>query len=116
MPPPDLRARYIELVERLGDEMGKPVGWRRRVAADLGIDESTLSKILSGKRVVGWDLADRAVQRLKLDRDYFAITPESSGISPSPRSSGEVDALIAKFDAGKATVKDVYALARGVLE
>jgi transcriptional regulator with XRE-family HTH domain len=116
----DLTSRYVELVEQLGDKAGRAHGWRRRVAEQLGISESTLSKILKGTRVVGMDLAERATQRLKLGSDYFWAErhPEARAdqwrAKPGQRHS--IQALIAKFDDRTATVADIYALARAVAE
>lgn len=116
----DLTSRYIQLVEHLGDKAGRAHGWRRRVASQLGINESTLSKILKGTRVVGMELAERATARLHLSSDYFWAEQQ-----PSPRKDrepgkakqrGSIQGLIAKFDDRTATVADVYALARTVAE
>jgi hypothetical protein len=114
----DLTARYIQLVEELGREMQHKRGWRRRAAARLGVDEPTLSKITRGERTVGWELAERAVERLELDSSYFSShgRPVSAKSTGSQRDRAAVDALIAKFDTGIATTKDVYALARAVAD
>jgi transcriptional regulator with XRE-family HTH domain len=110
VPRPDLTARYIKLAKELGEGMGYAHGWRRRVAERLGIDESMLSKILSGNRKVGWRLAERAMEKLALDPTYFSGPVRKAG-KPAPRHS-----LVSKFESGTATVADVYALARAVTE
>lgn len=116
----DLTSRYIELVEHLGDELGRAHGWRRRVAEQLGINDSTLSKILKGTRVVGMDLAERATERLKLSSDYFWADRQPSPRKERGRVTAEpkeaIQSLIAKFEDRTATVADVYALARAVAE
>lgn len=118
---PDPTQRYLELIDRLGRAMDRPRGWRRRVAEQLGVDESTLSKIVAGKRVVGWELAERAVERLKLPTGYFLqqdaeiqIT-EPAGKSRRHRRDPSTN-LIERLEAGTATVKDVFALAKAVAE
>jgi transcriptional regulator with XRE-family HTH domain len=113
----DFTARYIQLVEEIGRQMQHKRGWRGRAAEKLGVDQPTLSKIMRGERTVGWELAERAAERLDLDASYFS----SQGGGPaksrgSKRDRAGVDALIAKFDAGIATTKDVYALAKAVAE
>ncbi len=114
----DFTSRYIQLVEELGRQMQHKRGWRRRAAERLGIDQPTLSKIMRGERTVGWDLAERAAERLDLDPSYFsslraAGAGKSSGLQ---RDRAAVDALIAKFDARIASTKDVYALAKAVAD
>lgn len=121
VPRPDPTQRYLELIDRLGRDMDRPRGWRRRVADQLGIDESTLSKIIAGKRVVGWELAERAVERLKLPGDYFLPQDAESKRPNSSEASGSHQArapakLIERLEAGTATVKDVFALAKAVAE
>jgi transcriptional regulator with XRE-family HTH domain len=116
---PDPTQRYLELIDQLGRGMDRPRGWRRRVADQLGIDESTLSKIVAGKRVVGWELAERAVERLKLPADYFLPRDaemertKAAGSSGSYRS-GAYTKLVYRLEGGTATVKDVFALAKAV--
>jgi transcriptional regulator with XRE-family HTH domain len=116
----DLTSRYVELVGQLGDKTGRAHGWRRRVAEQLGIDESTLSKILKGTRVVGVDLAERAIERLKLSSDYFWVEhkPSQRKAQPGPNTVHvkALHGLIEKFDQRTATVADIYALARAVVE
>jgi transcriptional regulator with XRE-family HTH domain len=118
---PDPTQRYLELIDQLGRAIDRPRGWRRRVAEQLGIDESTLSKIVAGNRVVGWELAERAVERLKLPGDYFLSRgteiqlPEPAGKSRQHRRNLSTN-LIEKLEAGTATVKDVFALAKAVAE
>ncbi len=119
---PDPTQRYLELIDQLGRAIERPRGWRRRVAEQLGIDESTLSKIVSGKRVVGWELAERAAERLKLPVDYF-LTREAEGRRPElgetsapGRGVSRTKKLIERLEAGTATVKDVFALAKAVTE
>ena len=109
----DLTARYVELVEELGKELGHEHGWRRQVAEQLGIDQPTLSKIMRGDRQVGWELAQRAAERLKLDPGYFAGSRSRarSGTAGPPTT---IDELGARIRAGIASTKDVYALARAV--
>jgi hypothetical protein len=77
----------------------------------LGINESTLSKILKGTRVVGMDLAERATERLKLSSDYFWADRQ-----PGPRKDGgrvkaaqkdAIQGLVAKLEDRTATVADV---------
>jgi hypothetical protein len=116
----DLTSRYVELIEQLGDKTGRAHGWRRRVAEQLGINESTLSKILKGTRVVGMDLAERATERLKLSSNYFwAHRQPGLRKDRGPVKAAHKDAiqgLIAKFEDRTATVADIYALARAVAE
>lgn len=107
--------------DQLGRAMDRPRGWRRRVAEQLGIDETTLSKIVAGKRVVGWELAERAVERLKLPDDYFL--PRDTEIQvPEParkshwRRRVPSATLIERLEAGTANVKDVFALAKAIAE
>lgn len=110
-----LTTRYIALIEQLGEKTLHARGWKRRVAEELGINESTLSKILKGTRVVGIDLAERAIERLDLSSDYFwssTVGPQDDAAQPV--NSHELTALLAKFDNRKATVADVYALAQAV--
>lgn len=117
MPPNDLTARYVALANQLGEKTSHARGWRRRVAEDLGVDESTLSKILNGSRAVGIDLAERATERLRLPSDYFWTDrdePKSEDRRSSPNKS--LEALIRKFDERRADIDDVYALAKHVLE
>jgi transcriptional regulator with XRE-family HTH domain len=114
----DFTARYIQLVEELGRQMQHKYGWRRRAAEKLGVNQPTLSKIMRGERTVGWELAERAVERLGLDPSYFS-TLASTGpakLTGTQRDRAALDALIARFDARVATTKDVYALARAVAE
>ena len=116
---PDPTQRYLELIDQLGRGMDRPRGWRRRVADQLGIDESTLSKIMAGKRVVGWELAERAVERLKLPADYFLPRDGEAGRTKAAESSGSYRSgaytkLVDRLEAGTATVKDVFALAEAV--
>ncbi|MEO8178508.1 MAG: helix-turn-helix transcriptional regulator [Deltaproteobacteria bacterium] len=118
---PDPTPRYLELIDQLGRAIDRPRGWRRRAAEQLGIDESTLSKIVAGKRVVGWELAERAVERLKLPNDYFVPrAPEIQLPEPpgkSRRQRREISTiLIDRLEGGTATVKDVFALAKAVAE
>jgi transcriptional regulator with XRE-family HTH domain len=118
---PDPTQCYLGLIDQLGRAMDRPRGWRRRVAEQLGIDESTLSKIVSGKRVVGWDLAERAVERLKLPVDYFLARdaevrlPEPAR-KPSSYRSDPRTKMIDRLEAGTATVKDIFTLAKAVAE
>jgi hypothetical protein len=120
VPRPDLTARYVELIEELGEQVGRARGWRRRAAEQLGINESTLSKILKGTRLVGMDLAERAIERLKLDSDYFWTDRLAGGRKNRDRlGTDEQDTLkrlIAKFEDRTATVADIYALAHAVAE
>jgi transcriptional regulator with XRE-family HTH domain len=116
----DLTPRYIQLVNELGDEMGRTRGWRRRAADRLGIDESTLSRILKGTRSVGWDLAERAIERLDIEREFFT-SERAPGRAIRPLRRGQrhrkgtlLADLIDKFESGTATVADVYELARAV--
>jgi transcriptional regulator with XRE-family HTH domain len=116
--PVDLTRRYIQLVDALGDQMGRKHGWRREVAEQLGVDPSTLSRILKGTRPVGWELAERAVEQLGIDRSYFSsnVQPASvlkRGSSESPEGE-RLLALVQKVEAGSAAVADVYELAREV--
>lgn len=114
----DLTARYIQLVEELAERLGNARGWQGQVAEQLGIDQPTLSKIVRGDRKVGWELAQRAVQRLKLDPGYFSGAASGRARKPAaqPYPSNEIGELTAKIRAGIATTKDVYALARAVVE
>jgi transcriptional regulator with XRE-family HTH domain len=116
----DLTSRYIELVEQLGDKSGRAHGWRRRVAEQLGINESTLSKILKGTRVVGMDLAERATERLKLSTDYFWADrqhePRKARVRVNADNKDTIQGLITKFEERTATVADIYALAHEVAE
>lgn len=115
VPSSDVTARYIALVEQIGDESGKAHGWRRRAAEKLGIGESTLSKILKGTRVVGMDLAERAIERLELNRAYFWTETPASSAAGSPVDP-ELEALLAKFEGRKADIADIYALAKATAE
>jgi transcriptional regulator with XRE-family HTH domain len=65
--------RYFNLIQELADEYGAPKhGWRVRVAARLGIDQSFLSRLLSGSRaIIGADSIDKAVSHLGIRRGYF---------------------------------------------
>jgi transcriptional regulator with XRE-family HTH domain len=111
--------RYIEVVERLAAQLGRAHGWRRRAAERLGISESHLSKILSGERDVGRELAERAVERLGLDPSHFsegATGERRAAASSVPIGGAEIKRLLKKVDAGKASVADVYALARAIAE
>src|SRR6187549_1499053 len=58
--------RYFALIQELAIEHGAPKhGWRVRVAARLGIDQSFLSRLLSGSRaIIGADSIDKAVHHL----------------------------------------------------
>lgn len=118
MAPVDLTARYIQLVEELAERLGNSRGWQGQVAEQLGIDQPTLSKIVRGDRKVGWALAQRAVQRLKLDPGYFsgARAGRARASAAEQYTSSEIDELSAKIRAGIGTAKDVYALARAVAE
>lgn len=109
----DLTARYIALVEELGKELHHEHGWRRKVAEQLGVDQPTLSKIVRGDRQVGWELAQRAAERLKLDPGYFAGS-RSRARSKKAAPPARIDELGARIRAGIASTKDVYALARVV--
>lgn len=118
---PDPTQRYLELIDQLGRAIDRPRGWRRRVAEQLGIDESTLSKIVAGKRVVGWELAQRAAERLRLPSDCFLPRgTEIQLLGPARRSRRhrrDISAiLIDRLEAGTATVKDIFALAKAVAE
>lgn len=123
MAPRDLTARYIQLVNQLGDDLGRPRGWRLRVAEKLGVDAPTLSRILRGNRQVGWDLAERAIERLRLQPHYFTGRAASKGagvvpsITPSVASDGDkLGELVRRLETGSARQADVYALARAVAE
>lgn len=118
MPRADLTSRYIQLVEELAERHGSARGWQGQVAKQLGIDQPTLSKIIRGDRRVGWELAQRAVQRLKLDPGYFSGARASRAGRPADehRLPAEVEELVAKIRAGIATTRDVYALARAVVD
>src|SRR5687767_14237707 len=101
MPRADLTARYVLLAKELGDKYERAHGWRKRVAQQLGIDESTLSKILKGERAVGIELAERAIERLKLDRSYFWGDSQRGAQRPGarvPLGDDEVQRLVEKFD------------------
>lgn len=68
---PNYRERYLQLVDFLGDQAGKPRGWKADVAAKLGISASLLSKIIAGKPV-GKDLVQRASAGVGINPLYFA--------------------------------------------
>jgi hypothetical protein len=70
----DLQSRrYFGLIRELADEHGAPKhGWRIRVSARLGINQSFLSRLLSGERAtIGADSIDKAVMQLGMRRAYF---------------------------------------------
>ncbi len=115
MPPANLTARYVALAQKLGAECGHARGWRRRAAERLGISESTLSKILSGTRVVGMDLAERAIERLSLQPGYFWAEEPGSGRQPRPDEI-ELKVLLDRFNSRTADAADVYCLAHLVAE
>ena len=123
MAPRDLTARYIQLVNQLGDDLGRPRGWRLRVAVKLGVDAPTLSRILRGNRQVGWDLAERAIERLRLQPHYFTQAAAFKGATvvpsnppPVPSDDDKLGELVRRLETGSARQADVYALARAVAE
>lgn len=63
--------QYRALAEDLGKEYGHAFGWKRQVADRLGIGASHLSRILSGEKRIGVELAQRAAERLRFDFAYF---------------------------------------------
>ena len=64
--------RYALLVDQLGDELGRAYGWQSRVARRLGIDQSTINRLVRRERAtVGSDAIDRAVLRLRIDSRFF---------------------------------------------
>lgn len=68
----EVRARqYRRLIEGLGEEIGRPRGWKQKVAERIGISPSHLSKIMAEERGVGRDLAERAAERLGIHPSYF---------------------------------------------
>ena len=71
---PQARAaeRYQALIEQLGDELGKPWGWKSAVARKLGVRQPYVGMILSGKRAgIGMDAVERAIARLGIRREFF---------------------------------------------
>lgn len=68
-----ITARYRALIEEKGAEHGFARGWMNRVAEELGLHQSVISKIRNGKRQVGHDLAQRTARRLGLDPAYFFV-------------------------------------------
>jgi len=65
-------ARYIELVNQLGDEFGKRYGWKAKVAKQLGVSRSYLSKLTKGDRhSVGAEIVSNALSSLRLDPTFF---------------------------------------------
>jgi transcriptional regulator with XRE-family HTH domain len=112
-------AKYIELVEHLAAEMGHAHGWQRRAAERLGISTPHLTRILNGEREVGRMLAERAVERLGLNPAYFSASTKNRSFlhgSVHDVRAAELERLLSRFDAGVATVDDVFELARAVAE
>lgn len=66
----DVGDRFRELVKWLVRRDGK-YGGKKRVADLLGIHPTDISKIISGERRVGWDLAMRAAASAGVDPAYF---------------------------------------------
>ncbi len=64
--------RYFWLVTKLGENVGYARGWKKLVAAQLGVHPSYVSKLLRGAiDEVGIDAIGRAIERLSLDRRLF---------------------------------------------
>lgn len=80
--------RYRELIEHLGRKQKNARGWQARAAEQLGISAQHLSRIHAGKKVVGWDLAQRAIERLSLPPDLF--TRDNAFLWFLQREKGEV--------------------------
>lgn len=67
----DVHRRFVALIERLRIEDGGGRGWRTRVAKRLGIHGPDLTKVISGKREVGYEMALRAVDRIGIPAAEF---------------------------------------------
>lgn len=66
-----LTTRYQRLLMHLRTAVSAGRGWKARAAKELGISPSHLSKILSGDREVGLEVAHRAAQRLSIPMTFF---------------------------------------------
>ncbi len=65
-------ARYRELVNQLGAELGRKRGWKARVARKLGVHPSYISKVVAGGAAAsGGEVIDRATARIGLRRAFF---------------------------------------------
>jgi hypothetical protein len=63
-----LTCRFVLLVEWLGQQRyGNARGWHARLAHDLGMSSSYLSRILIGHRDVGIVLATRVASRVPIE-------------------------------------------------
>jgi transcriptional regulator with XRE-family HTH domain len=73
-PPPHALKRYRELVDQLGDELGKRRGWRQAVAERLGVHPAHITRLLKGERRIGWDALERAASALGISVAHLLRT------------------------------------------
>lgn len=78
-------ARFTELLRQLQEEetakKKTSYGWQSRVARRLGVDTSTINKIVHGHRGVDGQLIFRTCERLGLDPSFFS----DAGLGDAPR-------------------------------
>ncbi len=121
--------RYRQLIEGLGEQRGKPYGWMSEVARALGIDASHVKRILEGKRGVGLETIEQAVQRVPIRRAYFnaegdvdwrdfiavAESGDASVESPWPTARMRAERFVASLREGKPDVQAARAITEPIL-
>lgn len=71
--------RYRQLVNELGEAMGYRYGWKSKVARQLGVHPSYVSKVLAEEiNDVGGDVLKRALDALDLDSSFFFAVDENA--------------------------------------
>jgi transcriptional regulator with XRE-family HTH domain len=68
-----MQQRFRQLVEELGDELGRVHGWKREVARRLEMNPTHLSRVLNNENPpIGRETAMRVAHLLQIDMAYFA--------------------------------------------
>jgi transcriptional regulator with XRE-family HTH domain len=82
-PSRELSRRFIALAEWLGQQRyASAHGWKTRVADDLGMSATYLSRVLTGRRAVGLRLATEVAARVPLHLSYFTAPEYAPPYAP----------------------------------
>lgn len=68
-----LTRRFQALVREMKRERGGARGWQKAVASELGVSPSYLTRIMGGKKRVGWTIAAQACEKSGIPLSYFRV-------------------------------------------